>query len=342
MGSPQRLARQTTAEAALASLTQIETSTGAGATEATLQAIQILLGSPAQAGEAAAATALLATEATAQTLALDATVQTLATEVTTAAVKTVLDGWTAGLTKKDSSNRIQMTGRDYLYAVMEGDIPGHELVVLHGHHDALGTAERLLSNNGTSQTAPPEMTVDAPFVIKGFNNADAAAWAGLRTFLLVAYKADGTKVSEVITMNGLTAVTSTITGLYPVPDESVPLTYGSEGKNAGAIRVYASNGTTELMTMDQGARGFHTGYLYVPTGKTFYMVEGSMGTATNAATVRLYEGLSAPKRIAGPFRGTNRTARSMRKCIGPCVVWLAGTGTAASTALDAEIIGWIE
>lgn len=143
-------------------------------------------------------------------------------------------------------------------------------------------------------------------------------------------------------MNGLTAVTSTITGLYPVPDESVPLTYGSERKNVGAIRVYASNGTTELMTMDPGARGFHTGYLYVPTGKSFYMVEGSMGTATNASTVRLYEGISAPKRIAGPFRGTNRTAKTFRKCTGPCVLWLAGTGSAASTQVDAEIIGWME
>lgn len=160
-------------------------------------------------------------------------------------------------------------------------------------------SDLVLSDAGASYTA---QALSAKAVkVSCANVADTAAGTGARTVLLSGYDANYNKISEVISLNGQTAVDAA--NQYLLVEEVEVLTTGSGGTNAGIIYVGTGVVTTgvpatQWLNIVAGAGVSRTGFCIVPAGYTMVVKNFvvSNGTATNACTVKLWtQSATGPK-----------------------------------------------
>lgn len=109
--------------------------------------------------------------------------------------------------------------------------------------------------------------------------ADAAAGTGMRTFLLEGLDADRVAISEVITLNGLTAVTTT--KQYLRINNATGLTAGSGGTNAGTITI--SNAGTTYSAIQIGDGRSQNAFYSAPSSSAIYVTGLNFSTAQGKA-----------------------------------------------------------
>ena len=116
---------------------------------------------------------------------------------------------------------------------------------------------------------------------------DAAAGTGARTVKLYGLDADYLEIDETVTMNGVTAVTTTAKFLRIF--KAVVITAGTGGKNAGLISIKNNAAAVTLATVPIGLNQSQMAMWTVPVGKTLYMTL-LWGEESNnkRAKVRLY------------------------------------------------------
>jgi hypothetical protein len=143
--------------------------------------------------------------------------------------------------------------------------------------DAASAAEDIWDGGGT-YTGFPTGAGETVNVFSGSAN-DTAAGTGLRTLRISGLDTDGTVQSEIITLNGTSAVTST--GTYTRVNLAVGLTAGSGGANAGTITVRHTTTTANVFTVVPiGANRSQVCAYTVPADKRGLIV-GLRASATN-------------------------------------------------------------
>lgn len=146
------------------------------------------------------------------------------------------------------------TGLDSLKAIALGRVPGAIQVIRFGRNpdvDATAAQEDIWNGGGVYTGFP----TGSPETVNVFSSstADAAAGTGLRTVRLIGLGSDFKTQTEDLTLNGTTAVTSTITW-YRVNNVQ-GLTAGSGATNAGSITVRHTTTTANVFAVVPAGAG---------------------------------------------------------------------------------------
>lgn len=156
------------------------------------------------------------------------------------------------------------------------------------------TGSDLIINDAGASYTDQTTTLSAAVVkVSAANAADTATGTGARTVLLSGVDANYNEISEVIALNGQTAVNSVNSYLFV--NSLQVLTTGSGNTNAGII--YVGTGTvttgvpaTQYIQIPVGVCISRAGFYVVPAGYSMVINNFviSNGTATNASTIKLW------------------------------------------------------
>lgn len=175
--------------------------------------------------------------------------------------------------------------------VSRGQISWHQSVTVFGYNADVDTSVETVWPQGGILSFP---AAALQLSVSSNNAADTAAGTGARTVYLEGLDANHNVISEVVTLNGQTAVTTT--GSYLHINNCYVKTAGSGNSAAGTI--YFGTGTVtagvpatvyDVIEFDYNARV--TGSYTIPAGYTGYISQGlfSAGqvSGSNAVTGRL-------------------------------------------------------
>ena len=219
--------------------------------------------------------------------------------------------------------------------VARGQISGHSIVTVSGYNsDVDSAAYEMITpvGNLSYPAAALQMTVSSS------SANDTSAGTGARTVLITGLDADYNVISESVTLNGQTAVTTTNSFLRI--NSMLVATAGTGLANAGAIYIGSGTVTSGVPATVYNviAIGFNTAtssQYTIPAGYTGYLVIARIGLAQDAGTTLI----TARTR----FIGTNGIAIT-----GPLIVANNGISTidfsypialAEKTRIQGEAIG---
>lgn len=158
--------------------------------------------------------------------------------------------------------------------VAEGQIPYHSAVTVFGYNPDVDTAEESVWSNGG---VVPHPVSTAILTLSSTSANDTAAGTGARTVYIAGVDGNYTVVSETVTLNGVTAVSTT--NSYLAINQLYIVTAGSGLANDGQISAGtgAVTGGIPAVIYDLIAAGYNqrtTGHYTVPAGHTAYMSQG--------------------------------------------------------------------
>lgn len=158
--------------------------------------------------------------------------------------------------------------------VVRGQIPGHRSVIVFGYNPDVDTTEESVWPDGG---VVPHPGVAAVLSVSSSSASDSSSGVGARTVRIEGLDASYNEVSETVTLNGQTAVSTSNT--YIAINNMVVLTVGSTGHNVGDINI--GTGTVTLgvpaVLWDLIGTTFNqrtTAHYTIPAGYTGYMVTG--------------------------------------------------------------------
>jgi hypothetical protein len=204
------------------------------------------------------------------------------------------------------------TTEDFGLQVARGQVEQHTVRHIFGFNpDVDSAAEETIWTPGgiyTSSDTAIAMTVSSS------SADDTSSGTGARTVYILGINGDGSEVSEIITLNGQTAVTTT--KMYTDIQTVTVLTAGSGGVNAG--KIYVGSGTVTAGVpavvygeIDTGENQSLSGHLRIPAGYTGFLIKGSIssGSATNGyltgkLKLRMPDGIRLTAAIVTLYTGT--------------------------------------
>lgn len=200
---------------------------------------------------------------------------------------------------------------DYAQAVGLGLVATDRIVLGLGHNGAVSSVPADIWPGGGVY---PWMAAATSLEILSASAADAAAGTGMRTGTISGLDANYAQISDVLTLNGTTAVA--LPRQYLRINSLVGATAGSGAINAGQITVRDAGGGTTRCVMEAGYGTARQSQFTVPAGFTL-SIQGitlsinrptSQRDCTVASYVRLF---GAPYRLAlelsvdgNPFQGS--------------------------------------
>jgi len=178
--------------------------------------------------------------------------------------------------------------------VSRGQIYGHQHYFRFGWANAVGTTPQTIASfitAGATYTYPTTATV---MKVSSSSANDTSAGTGARTFLVAGLDANYNQISEVITLNGQTAVNTT--NSYLRINYSEVLTVGSGAAQAGDI--YVGTGTvtsgvpaTIYWRSDSSYNNWGFAGYTVPAGYTAYITSYTVTTQATTANLAVSAGL---------------------------------------------------
>jgi hypothetical protein len=176
---------------------------------------------------------------------------------------------------------------DFFLQVRKKRIEGHLPLTINGENSAVGTSwETLWPEGGLANwpSSAQQMTLSSS------STDDTSAGTGLRTLRITGLAADYTEITEDITLNGQTGVTTT--NSYLRINDLQGLTAGNTGENQGDI--YMGTGTitagkpdTVYASLYQGYNTCHCGRFTVAKGMQAFLIYSITSTDT-AGCFRYY------------------------------------------------------
>lgn len=182
-----------------------------------------------------------------------------------------------------SSVTRQGTFEPFGLQIARGQIQGHTAVTVFGYNADVDTSEESVWPDGGTV---PHPTVASVLDIVSTDAADAAAGTGARTVFIEGLDGDYNVVSETVTLNGTTNVSTVEEYLYI--NQFYVVTAGSGGANAGTITAKLSTTLYDLIAIGYNQRT--TAHYCVPADYTGYMVTGviTTGQATGSTSVTAF------------------------------------------------------
>lgn len=182
-----------------------------------------------------------------------------------------------------SSITRQGTFEPFGLQVARGQIQGHTSFQIFGYNPDIDTSEESVWPDGG---VVPHPTTASILTIASTNAADASAGTGARTVFIEGLDGNYNVVSETVTLNGTTGVTTTNSYMYV--NAFTVLTVGSGEVNAGEIT--AKVGATLYDLIAVGYNNRTTAHYCVPAGYSAYMTSGiiTTGQASGSTSVTAY------------------------------------------------------
>lgn len=186
----------------------------------------------------------------------------------------------------------------YITQVAQGVVPGSEAVKLYGQIPAVTTASATAGTVIGSEVSGSNYPIilspgESTFKVQSTSGLDIDGGNGARTLLMSGVSSAGDEISETITMNGGTQVSTTRTDWAFVNSIEIS-TVGSSGTNAGHIRV-SNTAVSEVYAYIPPGQGKFNRLAYsVPRSKSGYLYWSSFslhvasGGGAQEATITIY------------------------------------------------------
>jgi hypothetical protein len=194
------------------------------------------------------------------------------------------------------------TTEDFGLQVARGQIPYHKHVYKFGQNAVVGDSVETIWSQGGLYSYPPSATT---MTVSSSNTNDTSAGTGARTVLISGLDGDYDEISETITLNGQTAVTTTNSFLRV--NRAIVLTAGSGGANAGIIYVGTGTVTTgvpaNIYTTINGDGTNQTlqAFWTVPANYTAYIHQTNISTGNSSNNPAVLKTLLVARPHGGVF-----------------------------------------
>lgn len=192
----------------------------------------------------------------------------------------------------------------YFVGIAEGEITGHSQIDKLSFNAAVGTTQEDIWGGSTTYVFP---TVAQQMQVVSSAAGDTANGTGVQKVIIYYLDATYNPHSEIVTLNGTTAVNTVNTDIYRINNFRA-YTVGATGQSAGNIVVRNLAGTPNYTYMYAGFTRARSSIYTVPAGKTLYIIDFYAGVgglnATNMCRVILranYDSLSGAMLPAGVF-----------------------------------------
>ena len=167
--------------------------------------------------------------------------------------------------------------RDPLLEISRGNVTGHSIVVIRGHNpsqtSASGFVDIAEAGDLTYLTSAETMEI----VSTSTDDDGDPVGTGLRTLLIEGVDNTGAAISETVTLNGTTDVTTV--NSYLRVNSMTGLTVGSVGWNVGDVTATATSAATVQSKMGPAEGLSQSSHYTVPLGKTLYTVKLELNAA---------------------------------------------------------------
>ena len=192
---------------------------------------------------------------------------------------------------------------DFQLGVSSGDLsPSYKQVYKFGQNADIGNSVETIWLEGGLYVYPPSATT---MTVSSSDVNDTSAGTGARTIQIAGLDGSYNEVSETITMNGQTPVTTS--NSYLRVNRGLVLTAGSGGANAGIIYVGTGTVTAGVPAnkyttingdgTNQSLQAFWT----VPAGYTAYIYQTNISTGTSSQTPAVLKTLLVVRPFGGVF-----------------------------------------
>ena len=186
--------------------------------------------------------------------------------------------------------------------VAQGQIAYHKHIYKFGQNSVVGNSVETIWQQGGLYSYPPSATT---MTVSSSNTNDTSAGTGARTVLISGLDGDYNEISETITLNGQTAVTTTNSFLRV--NRAIVLTAGSGAANAGIIYVGTGTVTTGVPAnvyttingdgTNQSLQAFWT----VPANYDAYIYQTNISTGNSSNTPAVLKTLLVARPHGGVF-----------------------------------------
>jgi len=186
--------------------------------------------------------------------------------------------------------------------VAQGQIAYHKHVYKFGQNAAVGDSVETIWAQGGLYSYPPSATT---MTVSSSDTNDTSAGTGARTVLISGLDGDYNEISETITLNGQTPVTTTNSFLRV--NRAIVLTAGSGEANAGIIYVGTGTVTTgvpaNIYTTINGDGTNQTlqSFWTVPANYTAYIHQTNISTGNSSNTPAVLKTLLVARPHGGVF-----------------------------------------
>jgi len=206
------------------------------------------------------------------------------------------------MTRKVTSISKLGTHEDFNLQVSQGQIAYHEQIYKFGQNSVVGDSVETIWQQGGLYSYPPSATT---MTVSSSNTNDTSAGTGARTVQILGLDGDYNEISETITLNGQTAVTTTNSFLRV--NRALILTAGSGGANAGIIYVGTGTVTSGVPAniyttingdgTNQSLQAFWT----VPANYNAYIYQTNVSTGNSSNTPAVLKTLLVARPHGGVF-----------------------------------------
>lgn len=177
-----------------------------------------------------------------------------------------------------NSNRLKTVSQPYTFAVAEGDIPNHTALLKFGTRSAIAAGVQSLIWEGTNAqytylTSAEQLKVSSSSV------QDDPTGTGIFTLTILGLDANYDEISETITMDG-TSVVTTVNSYIRI-FRAYGATCGTSLTNVGNITITNNAGTNQLVYIPAGDGQTLMTLWTVPNGKRLFITGISTSTDTN-------------------------------------------------------------
>lgn len=169
--------------------------------------------------------------------------------------------------------------------VSRGQIAGHTVVQIFGYNPDLDTTEESIWPDGGTVPHPTVASV-LSIVSTSTDDDGSPVGTGARTIYIEGLDSEYNVISETVTLNGTTPVSTINSYLYI--NSFYVATVGSGGANAGEITAKVSTTLYDIIAIGYNNRT--TAHYCVPAGYTAYLAEGiiTAGQASGSTAVTAY------------------------------------------------------
>ena len=186
--------------------------------------------------------------------------------------------------------------------VAQGQIAYHEHIYKFGQNSVVGNSVETIWQQGGLYSYPPSATT---MTVSSSDTNDTSAGTGARTVQISGLDGDYNEISETITLNGQTAVTTTNSFLRV--NRALVLTAGSGGSNAGIIYVGTGTVTAGVPAnvyttingdgTNQSLQAFWT----VPANYNAYIYQTNISTGNSSNTPAVLKTFLVARPYGGVF-----------------------------------------
>lgn len=202
----------------------------------------------------------------------------------------IRDDGVFGNAELDNANHLMVNSQPYLYTIAEGDISGHSTLLKFGTRTSVAAATQSIVWEGTNALYT-YLTSAEQLKVSSSSAQDGAGGTGILTLTLVGLDGNFDEITETITMNGLTAVTTTKSYLRIY--RAYGATSGTSLTNVGAITITNNAGTIQLVYIPAGDGQTLMTIWTVPNGKIGYITQVTFSSDTaKGARVSLFTRLN--------------------------------------------------